>query len=117
MIPLWPSRSLLDHAVHRRRALDADEVGAEAAVDLGREVRARAEHEEAVVAFAAVDDELLDVHEVDVETCAEDTVRRDHEVVVELGADHDHGVEAVAAVDVHRCVDRVLDRGRRRRRR
>ena len=58
------------------------------------------EHEEPVVARAAVDDERLDVDEVDVEAGAEDAVRGDDEVVVELGADHDDGVEAVAAVDV-----------------
>ena len=40
---------------------------------------------------------------------AEDAGRRDHEVVVELGADDDDRVEAVAAVDVDRRVDRVLD--------
>ena len=44
-----------------------------------------------------------------VQAGAEDAVLRDHEIVVELGADHDHGVEAVAAVDAHRGVDRVLD--------
>jgi hypothetical protein len=72
-----------------RRAHDADEVGAEAAVDLGRERRAGAEHEEAVVARAAVDGQRLDVHEADVQAGAEDAVVGDHEVVVELRADDD----------------------------
>ena len=46
---------------------------------------------------------------LDVEAGTEDAGRRDDEVVVELGADDHDGVEPVAAVDVHRCVDRVLD--------
>ena len=98
-----------DDAVGRRRPHDADQVGAEAAVDLGRPVRVRAEDEEAVVARASIDNQALDVDEVHVQARAEHAVGRDHEVVVELSADDDYGVEAVATVDVHRRVDRVLD--------
>ena len=57
---------------------------------------------------AAIHAQRLDVDEADRQAGAEHAVLGDHEVVAELGADDDHGVEAVAAVDVDRRIDGVL---------
>ncbi len=96
-------------AHHRWRvAGHVEGVAAEPAEDLGDELLARALDEEPVVALGAVDAQQLDVDEVDVEAGAEHAVLGDHEVVAELGADHDDRVEPVTAVDVHRRVHRVL---------
>jgi len=107
--PAVAQQVVADHAVGRRRALHAEQVRAQASDHGGRPVGAGAEDEEAVVAGAAVGLHRLDVDEVDVQARPEDAGGREHEVVVELGSDDDHGVEAVAAVDVHRRVDGVLD--------
>ena len=65
--------------------------------------------DEAVVALLAVDLEDLDRRHPDEQAGAVDAVAGDDEGVAELGADHDDGVDAGAAVDVDRGVVRVLD--------
>ncbi len=90
-------------------AADVEGVAALAADELEVDGRARALHVEGVVAGAAIDDHLLDVGERDVEAGAEDALVGDHERVAEVGSDHHDRVEAVAAVDPHRGVDRVAD--------
>src|SRR5207245_1994722 len=90
-----PEEGIADHAVGGRLPSDTEQVGSQAAGDSGGPVGVRTEDEEAIVARAPVDLHRFDVHEVDVQPRPENTVRRDNEVVVELGADDDHRVEAV----------------------
>ncbi len=90
-------------------AADVEGVAAQAADQLDQNRRARALDVEVVVALLAVDDDLLDTDIRDVEAGAEDALVGDHEVVAELGAEHDQRVEAVAAVDPHGRVDGVVD--------
>ena len=107
--PAVAEQVVADDAIRRGWALDADEIRSEAASDDRRVARPCTKDEEAVVTLGAIDFELLDVHEVDVEPCAVNALGCDHEVVTELGADHNHDVEAIASIDVHRRVHRVLD--------
>ena len=90
-------------------AADVEGVAALVADELERHRRAGALHVEGVVAGAAVDDDLLDPRERDVQARAEDAAVGDHERVAEVGSDDDDRVEAVAAVDPHRRVDGVVD--------
>ena len=88
-------------------AADMEGVAAEAADDVDGDVFPGAQDEEGVVALEGVDHHALDPVVLNVQTGAVDAVPGDHEVVAELGADHGDGVEAVAALDAHRRVDRV----------
>ena len=106
-------------AVDVERALDPGEAGhriahvgrvaPEAAVDPGVDRGRGGEDDEVVVALDAVDRDPLDVDDRDEQARAGDAVGGDREGIVELGADHEHGVEAVAAVDRERRVLHVLD--------
>jgi hypothetical protein len=91
------------------RTVAEEGIAAEAARDLRQDPGARAEDEEAVVAGVAVHLDRFDADERDVQPGAEDPALGDDEVVVELRADDDDRVEAVAAVDVDGRVDRMLD--------
>ena len=88
---------------------DVDRVGAQAADDAVGDAEGRGLDEELVVALEAVDLDDLDRGVADVEPGAEDALGGDHEVVGELGAEHDELVEAGAAVDRDRRVDVVGD--------
>ena len=88
---------------------DVERVAPRAAVQDGHHAGRRGQDEEVVVATETVDLDLLDVGVGDEQTGALHPVLADHEVVVGLGADHDHRVEARAAVDAHRGVDVVGD--------
>ncbi len=90
-------------------ARDVEDVVAEAADDARRHAERRALDHEVVVAFQAVDFDHFDVGVGDVEAGAEDALVGDDEVVGELGAEHQHLVEAGAAVDRDRRVDVVFD--------
>ena len=92
----------------RRVARDEDGIRAQSAQDPCRQIGVRRLDKEAVVALAAVDLQRLDPHERHVQAAAEDAVLGDDKVVAELGAEDDHGIQAVAAVDRHGRVDRVL---------
>ena len=82
-------------------------VGALAADDGGDHAGTGAADEEVVVAFEAVDVDGLHIVVTHVQAGAVDGLVGDDEVVAVLGADHDHLVEAGAAVQVHRGVDVV----------
>ena len=88
---------------------DVDRVGAEAADDAVGDAEGGRQDEELVVAFEPVDLDDLDLGVAHVEAGAEDALVGDHEVVGELGAQHDQLVDAGAAVDRDRRVDVVLD--------
>ena len=90
-------------------ARDVEDVVAEAADDAGRDAERRALDREVVVALEAVDLEHLDVAVGDVDAGAEHALVGDDEAVGELGAEHQHLVEARAAVDRDRRIDVVLD--------
>ena len=107
--PERPCRSLLtigccDVAHH------VDRVAAQPADHRGDDIRARAEDVDRVVAFERIQLRALDVHERHVQARAEDAFARDDEIVVERRAEHHDPVEARAAVDADRRVDRVVDR-------
>ena len=84
---------------------DVEGIAAKATDDLERNACAGALDEEAVVAFDGIDHDLLEARIGDEEAGAVDTLVVHNEVVAELGADHRQRVEAVAAVDAHRCVN------------
>jgi hypothetical protein len=98
----------------RSRTVHEERVAAEPAGDIRNQPGSRAADEEAVIALGAIEIHGLDTGEENVQPRAEDTVLRHHEVVAELGADDDDGIEAVAAVDVHRRVHCVLNEVRAR---
>src|SRR5262249_60698868 len=79
------------------------------AEDRGGEVGARPLHEEAFVALGAVDLQRLDIDKTHELAGPEHAVRRNHEIVLELGTNDDDGVEAAAAVNIDRRVPRILD--------
>ena len=64
---------------------------------------------EPVVTLGAVNFHGFHTGEENIQSGTENAVFSDHKVVVEFGTNHDDGIEAVAAVDVHRCVHRILD--------
>ena len=90
-------------------ATDAEAVAAQAANQARGHAERRAQHEEVVVAFEAVDLDHLDVGKPHRQAGTKDAVLGDDDVVSEFGAQHDHLVEAAAAVDRHRCIDVVLN--------
>src|SRR5262249_51211445 len=85
----------------RHGAADVEGVPAGAPDQVHGHAGRRAQDEEVVIALQPVDGDRLDVDVGDVQTGAEDALGGDDEVVVVLGAQHDHPVEAGAAVDVH----------------
>ena len=105
-MPLTPSSSRVTMS-SRHVAGDVDRVGAEAADHAVGDAELRRLDEELVVALQAVDLDDLDVVVADVQAGAEDALGGDHDVVGELGAQHDQLVEAGAAVDRDRRVDVV----------
>ena len=64
-----------------------------------------------IIAFQAIDLHLLDIGEAGVQACAAHTVLGDDEVVVALGAQHHHGVDALATLDAHGSIDVVFNMG------
>ena len=89
---------------------DDEAVAAQAADHRGDDVVTRAQDEELVIAFQAVDLRgLLDTVELDVQPRPEDAVGRDDERIVLLGADGHHGVEAGAPIDADGRVDVVFE--------
>ena len=95
-----------DHG--RRVARHVERVVTLAAEDLRDERLFGALHEEPIVTFGAVHAQRLDIDKTDRQSGAKDAVLGDHKIVAKLGADHDQGVRAVATVDIHGGVDRVL---------
>ena len=107
-MPLVPSMSREKTSPATSPATLID-VAAEAADDARRDARRGREDVERVVALEAVDLEQLDVRVGHREAGAVDRLRRDDEVVGELGAEDDDLVDAGAAVDRDGRVDVVLD--------
>ena len=102
------ARDVARDDVARDVAGHVDRVAAEAADHARQEPGRGREDVDRVVALEGVDLEHLDVRVRDLEAGAEDALRRDDDVVGELGAEHDDLVEAVAAVDRDGRVDVVL---------
>ena len=88
---------------------DVEQVVAQAAHDARGHAERRALDREMVVALEPVDFEHLDVGVAHVDTAAVHALVGDDEVVAELGAQHQHLVEAGTAVDRDRRIQAVLD--------
>jgi len=93
----------------RNRTIGEEGIAAKAACDLCKNAGVSAGDKEAVVTGIPVDLHRFHSHEADVKACPENTIFCDDEVVIELGTNHDDRVEAVATIDVHGGVHRVLN--------
>ena len=69
----------------------------------------RAHHIKPIISLSAVHRQGLNVNEIYIQTCAINAILGYNEIVAELGADNDNGVQPVAAVNVHRRVHGVLN--------
>ena len=106
--PAVPEQVVADD--RRGRAVDEERVAPSPPVDLGRSGRRPMPRMKNRSSPSAASTSTISTRtNDDVQPGPEHAVLGDDEVVVELGADDDDRVEPVAAVDVDRGVDRVLD--------
>ena len=86
-----------------------ERVAAKTTNDLDGDLFARRLDEEPVVALECIDRELFDTGEGHEQASTKDAAVGDDEVVAELGTHDGECVEAVAAVDPNRCINRKGD--------
>ena len=90
--------------------LNIEDITAQATDQVGNHTRGRTENKEGVVAFHAIDfNVLLGVGKLDLEPGSEDAAIREDKGVIKFGSDYCDPIVARASINIRRQIDIVLD--------